>query len=352
MGACLCCCDNVVPYRTTAFRRVEQTGQDLHDRVYIVTGANGTLGTELSAALYYGGAVRGCGISPCAPYVTRAWPPLPSPGATVIMAGRSRSKVEASCATIHDRLPNASGRLVPMTLDLGDYDSILAFVREVEAAYPVVHVLVNNAGIAAASFAPSKYGHESSFQTNWLSSYVLTERLLPLLKASGAGRVVNVTTGSIREVAKPFPWGDVPRTDANFLGYGDYAESKWYLSCYTAALTRRFQASGEPLKAVLADPGAIPGSPMWEQQGAAIRFLARYVFYGLTKSPQQGAATSALLAADDYNNLVPGGYYDSGKLIGHPRPDCETPESWEQLSTLTSTLLPASLRAEGAAGGE
>lgn len=64
----------------------------------------------------------------------------------------------------------------------------------------VLHGLINNAGIMAVPFALTRDGIESQFQTNYLSHWLLTHHLLPVLQEtatrSGPGevRIVNVSS--------------------------------------------------------------------------------------------------------------------------------------------------------------
>jgi hypothetical protein len=116
-------------------------------------------------------------------------------------------------------------------------------------------------------------------------------------------------------------------------------DSKWFLVCYTAELSRRLVAAGSSVKAVCADPGISPGSSMWDNQAAVVRILARYVFAPLTKSVSQGAATAVHTAVCDFADLVPGAYYSSGEP-GKARPDADAPESWAKLKVLTDKCIP------------
>jgi protochlorophyllide reductase len=201
MGACCCCCNNVNAYRMTALRRADQRATDMAGKVVVVTGAAGSLGMEISGALY-------------------------TTGATVVLAGRSMRKLEEARTAIAAKHPTAAGLLVPLALDLSDYASILAFAAELRTRYGKVNVLVNNAGLVPTKFDPGKYGYESTFQTNYLSTYVLTEALLPLLEAAGGGaRVVNVPSLSHYDAPKPIDWAALPRTKETYGGYNvDYCE--------------------------------------------------------------------------------------------------------------------------------
>jgi len=318
--------DNSNNYRTTALRRVRDGDTDLSGKVIVVTGATGAMGKELSFAFYKGGA-------------------------TVILTGRSLAKAEkAKEDVLAKKIPEKEefegkegGSVVPMCLDLGDYDSIERFVKDVKAQFPKVYALVNNAGaIPGSSFQASKYGHETTFQTNFLSTVILTELMMPLLQNGDdddkAARIVNVSSMSHHDASNPIKWNVIPSTKETFGGYNkDYAESKWLLNCYTSHLSRTFPK----VQSLSADPGISPDSSMWDQQIALIRFLARRVFYYLTKkTPQAAGCAAQLVVAEEVQN---GGYYSSG-VLGNARGDCEDPQEWAKAVVVLKKTLPEHLK--------
>ena len=56
-----------------------------------------------------------------------------------------------------------------------------------------IDVLINNAGIGFLEFNKTKEGFETHLVTNYLSHFYLTHLLLPKLKASENGRIINVS---------------------------------------------------------------------------------------------------------------------------------------------------------------
>ena len=303
--------DNANDHRTTALKRVE--GKDLTGKVVVVTGANGTLGKEMLLA-------------------------LASVGATVVATGRSMDSLEeAKAAVIKRHDGKLKGKIECFTLDLGDYDSIDAFVRAIKDKFSKVDVLLNNAGaIAGQTYKASKYGLEQAFQTNFVSTVVLTEKMLPLM-AEG-GRIIHQSSLSHADASKPINWDVVPSDETTFGGYNkDYCESKWLATAYSSSLHRR------GILSAVSDPGISPSSTMWDEQTAVMmRFLARYVFRGLTKTSPQAA--SCMVHAAVMNNLQSGGYYHSGNLYPPMRPDCDDPEEWKKAVVVLKKVLPNDLK--------
>ena len=153
--------DNANNYRATALARVAHNKKAVGGKVVVVTGANGVQGRELTKAFY-------------------------ANGAHVIMAGRTLSKLEKVKADVVAKDDSAEpGTIECMVLDLSDYDSIDAFVKQLDGRRRPVHALINNGGIVTNTIQLSKYGHEMMFQVNFLSQVVLTEKMLPLIEEAG-----------------------------------------------------------------------------------------------------------------------------------------------------------------------
>jgi NAD(P)-dependent dehydrogenase (short-subunit alcohol dehydrogenase family) len=95
-----------------------------------------------------------------------------------------------------DAAPAVHGDVRAMRLDVTDADSIAAL----SAALDRVDVLVNNAAISydtwnRAATTDLDFIREA-LETNLLGAWALTQALLPQLRASGHGRIVNVSSGA------------------------------------------------------------------------------------------------------------------------------------------------------------
>jgi NAD(P)-dependent dehydrogenase (short-subunit alcohol dehydrogenase family) len=109
-----------------------------------------------------------------------------------------------------------------------------------------LHGLINNAGIMGVPFAMTSDGYESQFQTNYLSHWLLTHHLLPLLNSTAASstpggvRIVNVTSdGHMRFPPK----GGINLDDINLESEGSmvrYGQSKLANILHAKELHRSF----------------------------------------------------------------------------------------------------------------
>src|SRR5262249_23262257 len=125
---------------------------------------------------------------------------LATRGATVIVHGRDPDRV---ARTVHE-IARVTGR-TPRTA-LADFSS-LAAVRGMAdvllSRETRIDALVNNAGIGTSVPGGGRRmvtedGLELRFAVNYLASFLLTRRLLPLLRASAPARIVNVSSAGQR----------------------------------------------------------------------------------------------------------------------------------------------------------
>ncbi|KAK4148394.1 hypothetical protein C8A00DRAFT_47714 [Chaetomidium leptoderma] len=88
-------------------------------------------------------------------------------------------------------------------LEMGDYDSILTFMRRVEG----LDIVILNAGMATTEFALNKKtGHCQVVQVNYLSTFLLAILLLPVLRdreGKAPGRLTIVGSGAVFAAGLP-----------------------------------------------------------------------------------------------------------------------------------------------------
>jgi NAD(P)-dependent dehydrogenase (short-subunit alcohol dehydrogenase family) len=142
--------------------------------------------------------------------------------------------------------------------------------------YGRLDILVNNAGIAAGTFPGTGPEHSASevpidllhkvFETNFFAQVALTNKLLPLIRKSPAGRIVNLSSilGSLTLQATP----GSPIYDAKSFAYD---ASKTALNAYTIHLA--YELRNTKIKVNSAHPGWVktdmggPQAPMELSEG-------------------------------------------------------------------------------------
>jgi NAD(P)-dependent dehydrogenase (short-subunit alcohol dehydrogenase family) len=265
------------------------------------TAAEVVAGLDLSGkqAIVTGGA-SGIGIE-----TARA---LAGAGADVTLAVRKPQAGADVAAEITASTGNAAVRAAQ--LELTNPQSIYRFVGSWRGP---LHILVNNAGVMASPEARTDDGWESQFATNHLGHFALALGLQPALAAAGGARIVAVSSSG-------HLWSPVVFDDVNFrfrpydplLAYG---QSKTADVLFAVEATARWSEHGIYANAL--NPGAIQTN-LQRHVGGTVRTPPE-----LQKSPQQGAATSVLLATSPLLDGIGGRYFadcNEATLVDH-RPE-------------------------------
>jgi NAD(P)-dependent dehydrogenase (short-subunit alcohol dehydrogenase family) len=117
-------------------------------------------------------------------------------GVNVLLAARDSGKGEAAAAKLRDEGLDAQFLRLDVT-DRKDRAAAFAFLEE---KFGRLDILINNAGISAEALGSGKVSTTSqdvihgTFETNFFAPVALTQTLLPLLKKSDAGRIVNMSS--------------------------------------------------------------------------------------------------------------------------------------------------------------
>jgi NAD(P)-dependent dehydrogenase (short-subunit alcohol dehydrogenase family) len=292
------------------------------------TAAEVVAGIDLSGtrAVVTGGA-SGIGIE-----TTRA---LANAGAEVTIAVRNLEAGARTAAEI--------GRKVEVApLDLADRASIAAFVANWDGP---LDILVDNAGVMAAPLLRTAEGWEMQFATNHLGHFALATGLHGALAAAGRARVVAVSSAAHLRAGVDFD--DIHFTHRDYEPWTAYGQSKTANVLFAVEAATRWAGDGITVNAL--HPGGIrtnlqryvteedlqrlrtqsgPAAPQW-------------------KSPEQGAATSVLLAASPLVEGVTGRYFEDVAEAGLNQPGTRTgvaayaldPEAASQLWKVSEVTL-------------
>jgi len=125
--------------------------------------------------------------------------------------------------------------------DLASFAQVRSFGESILRDYQRLDVLVNNAGFGSAPDERllSEDGHEFRFQVNYLSTFLLTNMLLPRLRESTPSRIVNVSSLA----QSPIDFDDV-MIENNFSGRRAYAQSKLAQVMFTFDLAEQLKGTG------------------------------------------------------------------------------------------------------------
>ncbi len=157
---------------------------------------------------------------------------LAAAGNRLILHGRDPQRLESTAAEIEKI---ASGPAPETVLaDLAELSQVRRLSEQVGALTERLDVFLSNAGIGSG--APdgrerqvSADGYELRFAVNYLAGFDLALRLLPLLKASGSARIINVAS-----------LGQAPIDFDDVLIERDYSGSRAYGQSKLAQITTGF----------------------------------------------------------------------------------------------------------------
>jgi NAD(P)-dependent dehydrogenase (short-subunit alcohol dehydrogenase family) len=142
-------------------------------------------------------------------------------GAHVLIHGRNSERGSEVEKIIND----GPGSARFYQADFGALDNIRKLADDIKRDNEQLHILINNAGLgsgfAGGERRVSQDGYELVLQVNYLSHYLLTDLLLPLIKGSAPSRIINVAS----RAQSPVNFGDI-MLEHYFSGRATYHRSK------------------------------------------------------------------------------------------------------------------------------
>ncbi len=198
---------------------------------------------------------------------------------------------------------SGSSKVAAMSADLTRMSETRRIAREFATTHDRMDVLLNNAGSNFPTFEKTEDGFERTMALNYFSPFVLTQRLLPLLRSSAPSRIVNVASvahySGRLDLAK---LTDDPQMGTG--GLGAYSRSKLALVLFTLELARRLDGTKVTVNCL--HPGAVR-THIWTHAGGftPLALLASLFM----RSPKKGARTSIYLATSPEVASTTGKYF-------------------------------------------
>jgi NAD(P)-dependent dehydrogenase (short-subunit alcohol dehydrogenase family) len=242
---------------------------------------------------------------------------LATAGARVTLAVRNTEAGQRAAADIQATTGRDDVRV--RCLDLMDLATIDAFTADWTGP---LHILVNNAGVLFAVRSghqrqdlPERtpQGWETQFAANYLGHAALTRGLHDALAAAQGARVVVVSSSA--HVMSPIVFDDIHFTSRPYDAYSAYAQSKTATVLFTVAIAKKWAADAITANAL--NPGGVVTNIQRHLDQATLRSIGAVDEHDQPlaappgwKTPQQGAATSVLLAASSLVQGVTGRYFE------------------------------------------
>jgi len=189
-------------------------------------------------------------------------------GATVVTLGRDPAASTIVC-------------------DLSSLDSIRAAAATIARRYPRIQLLVNNAGVQHVRRTLTVDGIEATFAVNHLAPFLLTQLLMPSLRAGAPARVVTISSELARWCRVRFH--DLQRA-RRYNGTAAYLQSKLANIMFTISLAERL--AGSNVSAVCVYPGLVVTDLLRERWWWRARWL-RPLWRALFLAPNEAARAVA-----------------------------------------------------------
>lgn len=208
---------------------------------------------------------------------------------------------------------NWLGAVRATPLDLSDLDSVRAFTDDWEGP---LHALVANAGIMALpALQRTREGWEMQLATNYLGHFALALGLHNALRAADGARVAVVSSGVHRRY--PFDFADPQFERTPYDRWVAYGRSKTADVLLAVGIADRWATDGITANALM--PGWITTGLQRHLDLATLQAMGgadadgNRIDQPFYKTPEQGAATSVLLAASPLLDGITGRYFEDNQ---------------------------------------
>lgn len=226
---------------------------------------------------------------------------LAQQGHRLILHGRNTDKLNAVVAEIKAATGNAN--LHPIVADFTSLAAVRQMADTIRQEYDHLDVLINNAAAMFSSRTVSADGFERMIAVNYFAVYVLTENLLPLLKAAPSARIVMLSSVGYKSAKPNF---DDFFAERSYAMQRDYFNSKLYDLYYALDLAERLRPDGIVVNAV--HPGGVRTQLARDFRGP-MRVLFNLMMPLLFIPPERGAETSVYVATAPELTNVTGKYF-------------------------------------------
>ncbi|MFC4874617.1 SDR family NAD(P)-dependent oxidoreductase [Negadavirga shengliensis] len=192
--------------------------------------------------------------------------------------------------------------------DLADLQSVSEAAEAIKSQCESLHVLINNAGGVFPERVLTKAHHEMTFSTNYLGHFLLTKKLLPLLKKDGNARVINVSSEAHRAANPDFADLQLAKGYQSFTAY---ANAKLFNILFTKSLAEKYGRSH--IHAYALHPGLVATNIAEKTTGVFKWIMALGRPFMI--SARKGAKTGVFLASTPIVPGKNGEYFKKGKVV-------------------------------------
>lgn len=252
-------------------------------------------------------------------------------GARLTLVARDAAKGKALLADLQALAPERS-RVGMELADLSSLQQVRALARRYRFGHDRLDVLANNAGMLFMPYERTVDGFERTFALDHLAPFVLTQELLPLLRATPGAKVI--TTASAAHRLGTLDLDRVATRPELKAGWAAYGDAKLANILFAAELARR--ENGQVL--------SYSYHPGWVRTGFALNnggFTAAFNRVAgrlFARSPERGADTLLWLASSAAKPADNGGYF-SDRSLGRSSAKAKDADLAARLWALSEALV-------------
>jgi NAD(P)-dependent dehydrogenase (short-subunit alcohol dehydrogenase family) len=253
----------------------------LKEKICVITGANSGIGKETAKA-------------------------LAKMGFTIVMVCRNFERGKQALEEIKSF--SGSDKVELLIADLSQISEIKRLANAVAIRYEHIDVLINNAGVFNMHRHTTVDGLEMTFAVNYIAPFLLTNLLLPQLKAAAQGRIIIVS--SKMEILGKLELDDLNFEKRPYNMIRSYSDSKLMTILYTKELARRLSGTNVTINAV--HPGGVATNLGMEKGNWLFKTVWKFgsLFF---ISSEKGAETSVYLASSPEVANVSGKFFSNKK---------------------------------------
>ncbi|WP_035806433.1 SDR family NAD(P)-dependent oxidoreductase [Lunatimonas lonarensis] len=250
----------------------------------------------------------------------------------LILIARNEKKGEAVKREILNLYP-----FTKVSLLLGDLSlmkDIRKVARQFQNKFESLDVLINCAGLVSSDRVETSEGIEQTLAVNYLSHYLLSNLLLPELKKSNQGRIINVAS-LIPPIAK-VNFDDL-NSEKNYNGIKAYLQSKAADVMFTYDLAEELKHTNMTVNAV--HPGVVKTNLGVNTSKGFLYLFVKFSEKFLAITPEKSAKRIVYLATDPGLSKITGKYFKGGKKPVATNSFSNNPENRKKLLELTKLFI-------------
>ena len=246
-------------------------------------------------------------------------------GATVLMVARDDDRGRAAQSKVIEKSGNSNVHL--LLADFASLKQVKGLALKVQAQFPALHVLINNAAVVPPKRETSEEGYEMQFAVNHLAPFLLTNLLLPMMKTSAPARIINVSS-MVHSWAK-IDFDDL-QSKRSYDASNVYSMTKLANILFTLQLDKQLQGTGVTANSL--HPGVINTKLYKNYMGSGGPGGAA------DKELEHGAETSVYLAVSPEVAGISGKYF-SNQTVREPSASSQNRETARHLWKVSTEFV-------------